>query len=119
MSATLELEDNRLCILCVNGVLKKSELEYIQTDFVRRILPDGPIKLLILLEDFNGWERGPDWGDTEFFFTYRDELEKVAIVGDPRWEAQTLAFTGAGLRKGPVKFFAEAGESAARAWIAE
>ena len=37
----------------------------------------------------------------------------------PRWEADVLAFTGAGLRRGPVKFFPETGESAARAWLAE
>jgi len=30
-----------------------------------------------------------------------------------------LAFTGAGLRKGPVKFFPETAEPEARAWLAQ
>ena len=47
----------------------------------------------------------PATGDTDFFFSHRNDFEKIAVVGNPRWEAQVLAFTGAGLRKGPVKFF--------------
>ena len=54
-----------------------------------------------------------------FFFNDRNDFEKIAVVGDPRWEALVLAFTGAGLRKGPVKFFSETGKSEARAWLAE
>ena len=67
----------------------------------------GPVKLLVLLEDFTGWERGGGWGDTDFFFSHRNDFEKIAVVGNPKWEAQVLAFTGAGLRKGPVRMFSE------------
>jgi hypothetical protein len=52
-------------------------------------------------------------------FSHRIDFEKIAVVGNPRWEAQVLAFTGTGLRKGPVKFFPETGESEARAWLAK
>jgi len=61
----------------------------------------------------------PATGDTDFFFSHRNDFEKIAVVGNPRWEAQVLAFTGAGLRKGPVKFFPETGGSEARAWLSE
>ena len=87
--------------------------------FAKKIAPGGSVKLLILLEGFTGWERGAGWDDTEFFFSHRDDFEKIAVVGNPRFEAEVLAFTGAGLRKGPVKFFPETGESDARAWLAK
>jgi SpoIIAA-like len=118
MSANLEQHDGRLCVLRVEGELKKSELDAAQFEFAAKIAGAGTVKLLVLLEDFTGWERGEEWGDTEFFFSHRDEFEKIAVVGHPRWEAQVLAFTGAGLRKGPVKFFPETGEPEARAWLA-
>ena len=73
----------------------------------------------MLLENFTGWERGERCGDTDFFFSHRNDFEKIAVVGNLRWEAQVLAFTGAGLRKGPVKLFPETGEPEARAWLAE
>ena len=119
MSANLEQYPDRLLVLRVGGELKKSELDAVQSEFVEKIAAAGTVKLLVLLEDFTGWDRNEQWGDTDFFFSHRDEFEKIAVVGQPRWEAQILAFTGAGLRKGPVTFFPETGESEARAWLAE
>src|SRR3982751_3854584 len=118
MSANLEQSHDQLCILRVGGQLKKSELEAAESKFVEIIAGAGAVKLLVLLENFTGWERGEAWGDTTFFFRHRDDFKKIAVVGNPRWEAQVLAFTGAGFRKGPVKFFPETGESEARAWLA-
>jgi hypothetical protein len=43
----------------------------------------------------------------------------IAIVGEPRWEADTLAFAGAGFRSAPVKFFPEGQVAQARAWLAQ
>ena len=119
MSANLEPSDNRFLVLRIGGELKKSELDAAESECVQKIASVGTVKLLVLLENFAGWERGEQWGDTDFFFSHGDDFEKVAVVGDPRWEAQVLAFTGAGMRKGPVKFFPETGEPEARAWLAE
>ena len=119
MSASLEQHPDRLLVLRVGGELKKSELDAVQSDFVEKIAGGESVKLLVLLENFTGWERGEQWGDTDFFFSHRHEFGKIAVVGDPRWEAQVLAFTGAGLRKGPVKMFPETAEAEARAWLAE
>jgi hypothetical protein len=119
MSANLEQDPDQLLVLRVSGELKKSELDAVQSDFVQKIAGPGTVKFLVLLENFTGWERNEAWGDTDFFFSHRNDFEKIAVVGDPRWEAQILAFAGAGLRKGPVKFFPEPAESEARAWLAE
>ncbi len=119
MSAKLEQHPDRLLILHVGGELKKSELDAVQSEFAQKIAGAGPVKLLVLLENFTGWERGEGWGDTDFFFSHRNDFEKIAVVGDLRWEAQVLAFTGAGLRKGPVKMFPETEEARARAWLLE
>lgn len=115
MSAKLEQHPDCLLVLHVGGELKKSELDAVQSEFVEKIAGAGSVKLLVLLENFTGWERSEAWGDTDFFFSHRNDFEKIAVVGDPRWEAQVLAFAGAGLRKGPVKFFPETAESEARA----
>ena len=118
MSAYLEQDPDRLFVLRVGNKLKKPELNAVEAEFVKKSAGAGTIKLLVLLEDFTGWERDEAWGETDFFFSHRNDFEKIAVVGKPRWEAEVLAFTGAGLRKGPVKFFYETGESEARAWLA-
>ena len=119
MSANLEQHDDRLLVLRVGGELKKSELDAVQSESGEKIAGAGTVKLLVLLENFTGWERGEQWADTDFFFSHRNDFEKIGVVGHPRWEAHVLAFTGAGLRKGPVRFFPETGEPEARAWLAE
>jgi hypothetical protein len=111
MSANLEQHAGRLL---VGGELKKSELDTVQSQFAQKIAAIGTVKLLVLLKNFAGWPRRTDWGDTDFFFSHRNDFEKIAVVGRPRWEAQVLAFTGAGLRKGPVKFVPETGGPEAR-----
>lgn len=117
MSANLKQHEARLLVLRVGGELKKSELDAVQSEFAEKIAGSGTVKLLVRLENFTGWERSEAWGDTDFFFSHRNDFEKIAVVGDPRWEAQVLAFTGAGLRKGPVKMFPETAEAEARAWL--
>ena len=51
--------------------------------------------------------------------SYGGEIAKIAIVAEPRWETQALAFAGAGLRKAPVRFFAPNELEQARAWLKE
>jgi len=119
MSAHLEQSADRLCVLRIGGELKKSEFDAVQSELVTKIAGAGPVRLLVLLENFTGWERGAEWGDTDFFFSHGNDLERIAAVGDPRWEAKIMAFAGAAFRKGPVKFFPETGEAEARAWLAE
>jgi SpoIIAA-like len=119
MSAHLEQPENSLLVLRISGELQKSEFDAVQTEYAQKIAGTGPVKLLVFLENFAGWERSEAWGDTDFFFKYRDDFEKIAVVGHPGWEAPMLAFTGASMRKGPVKCFPETGESEARAWLIE
>ena len=63
------------------------------------------VKVLVIVEDFKGRERGADWGDMTFFATHGDQIDKIAIVSEPKWESEILAFAGAGFRRAPVKFF--------------
>jgi hypothetical protein len=118
MSANLEQQSDRLFLLRIRGELKKSELDAVQSGIVEKMTV-RPVQLLVILDGFLGWERNQEWGNMDFFLSHQDDFGKIAVVADPVWEAQALAFTGAGFRKGPVKFFPEANEQEARAWLAE
>jgi hypothetical protein len=119
MSANLEYLHDNSYQLCVTGELKKAELDAVQSEFAQYLADAGAIRLLVLLKNFTGWEKNAAWDDTNFFFSHGDKLEKIAVVGNSRWEAEVLAFMGAGIRKGPVKFFPETAEPDARAWLSE
>jgi hypothetical protein len=57
--------------------------------------------------------------DLDFLFSHSSEISKIAIVSEPRWEALALAFTGAGFRRAPVKFFRPNEQEQAQSWLAE
>lgn len=74
-------------------------------------------RVLVTLEHFGGWEKGGDWDNFDFMFSYGDKIAKIAILGAGAKEAEVKAFTGAGLRPTPVVFFSDSTE--ARAWLLE
>jgi hypothetical protein len=114
MGASIIEQDGNLRVLRVTGLVKKSELDAVQTAIVNQ--PEH-IRLLVIAEGFQGWERGADWGDISFFSTYGDLIDKIAIVAPARWETDLMTFAMTGLRRAPVQFFSEAQLAQARAWV--
>ena len=117
MPASMRHESDNLYRVHISGVLSKTELENAQAVAAKEIKRLGKIKLLFVLEQFQGWERGADWGDVTFFTTYDKHIEKIAIVGEEKWRDHGLAFAGAGIRKAAVRFFPPAEIARARAWL--
>jgi hypothetical protein len=100
--------------------LKRSEFAAEQSALARQIDSGSKPRLLVILEKFEGWERGVDWGnDLDFLFLHSGKISKIAIVAEPRWEALALAFAGAGVRRAPVNFFPPNELEQARSWLAE
>ena len=63
------------------------------------VFASGKVKALIQLEDFAGWEPGEQWGDVSFFFRHDRDIEKIAVVGEPRWRDEMLMFLFADYRR--------------------
>jgi hypothetical protein len=119
MPANIQLEPNNVYVVRFSGVLKRSEFGGTQTAAASAIDAGAKPRILAILENFEGWEKGADWNDLDFMLTHGNEIAKIAIVGEPRWEVQALAFAGAGFRSAPVKFFPPSQLTAARAWVEE
>jgi hypothetical protein len=120
MGLTVEQEAG-VWVLRISGLLRKSELDQLQAAAAKELKTGATAKLLIVAEDFEGWERGADWGDLAFFLEHGNQIEKIAIVSDAKWKSEWLAFSGAGFRRAPVKYFptGHADQLAqARAWLA-
>ena len=98
-------EANDISELRISGVLKQDEFAAAQAELARKIDAGAKPRLLIIGENFEGWERGADWNDLDFMISHGGKISKIAIVAEPRWETLALAFAGAGIRRAPVKFF--------------
>ena len=119
MPLEMKYEPDGICVLRISGILKRSEFGAEQSGLAGKIDIGLKPRLLVILDNFGGWERGADWNDLDFLFSYSDMIAKIAIVAEPRWEALALAFAGAGVRRAPVKFFPPNELEQARSWLAE
>lgn len=116
MPATLEHEGDNVFRVNASGTLRKAELDAVQGG-VAPALARGKVRLLIVLEEFQGWERGADWNDVRFYERHGQNVERIAIVGDEKWRADAQVFLLAGLRAAPVRYFAAGELEQARGWL--
>jgi len=117
MGVTIQQEEGNLRVLRITGLLRKSEMDAALEAEAKKWKPETKVKVLVMVEDFKGWERGADWGDVTFLVGHDHQIDKIAIVADPKWEIETLTFAGAGFWQGQVKFFSVNQLAQARAWL--
>jgi hypothetical protein len=74
----------------------------------------GKVRLLCYMDDkFTGVEAGAILDDAKFFLPHKDDFEKMAIVGGPKWVGLIMKLF-VPLMKGNVKIFS--GEQLSKAW---
>jgi hypothetical protein len=117
MGANIHQEVDGTAVVVINGLLRKAEMDALQATAVEVFRSINNVRVLVLLEDFEGWEVNVEWDDMSFFLQYGEHIERMAIVGNPEWEAQMLSFTGAGFRQAPVRFFLPHERDQGRAWL--
>lgn len=118
MPITLNYDKARqLCEIHVSGVLRHEELTANQEQLAPYIEAGDEPRILVVVGDFQGWERGGDWNNLDFMFSHGTKIAKIAFVGDKSWEDQLKMFVGAGFRSAPVGYFETAHIDVARAWL--
>jgi len=65
----------------------------------------GPVRALIDLTGFEGWTAHAAWDDFTFGLRHRPDFERIALVGDQRWEPLAARMANA-LLPGEVRHFA-------------
>ncbi len=100
----------------LTGKLTKEFYEELVPAVDAQIKQSGKLRILVLMHDFHGWTAGALWEDIKFDFKHGKDIERLAIVGESKWEQGMAAFckpfTGA-----TVKYFDQAEVEAARQWV--
>lgn len=65
----------------------------------------GPIRLLVDLTAFEGWTAHAAWDDFTFGLRHRRDFERIALVGDKKWEGLAARMARA-VMKAEVRRFA-------------
>jgi SpoIIAA-like len=119
MSIALQHERENLYRVEMSGKLRKQEFERCEVELADAMKRVGPVRLLFVLKDFDGWENQAAWNDLTFYVKHGGQIERIAIVADERWRNQALLFAAAGLRRAPVEFFSHDHLAQARTWLSE
>lgn len=117
MAISLEHEQGNVYRVDMSGVLKRPDLDWCQGRLAGEMGRVGPVRLLFVLDAFEGWDPEAKWNDLSFYIAHGDAIERIAIVGPERFRDVALMFAGADLRKAPVEFFGDGAEANARAWL--
>ncbi|MEP6822348.1 MAG: STAS/SEC14 domain-containing protein [Chthoniobacterales bacterium] len=75
----------------------------------------GSMRMLMLMEDFSGWEAGA-WDDLRFEVTHASQVERVAMVGEKTWQKWMIKI-GSAFASDHVKYFDHAQLAEAERWV--
>jgi hypothetical protein len=99
-----------------SGKLDESDYAGITRQVNEAIAAHGKVRLLVHFRDFSGWTPGGFWRDFRFSREHSESVDRFAVVGEESWQ-QALTELAKPLVKAEVRYFREADEDAAWAWV--
>ncbi len=79
--------DGRYVAVKAIGTLNDSDYNAFLPILLELIRHHGPIRLFVDLTEFDGWTSHALWDDFTFGVRHAQDFERIALVGDARWEA--------------------------------
>lgn len=102
--------------VAVTGKLSREDyLEFVPV-VEEQIKNHGKIRILVILNDFDGWSVGATWEDIKFDAKHFNDIEKLALVGDKAWEKGMAVFCRP-FTTADVRYFDLDNLQKAREWI--
>lgn len=115
----LEVEEKRqgrIIEVQVTGKLEKKDYEEFVPEVERRIKEHGKLRILFHMRDFHGWTAGALWEDLKFDVKHFNDIERVAFVGERKWE-QGMAIFCKPFTTARIRYFDQSRLEEAREWI--
>lgn len=100
----------------VSGKLTKSDYERFAPEVEELIRNRGKLRVLVVMRDFHGWEAGALWEDIKFDIKHFSDIERLALVGDKKWEQGMAAFCKP-FTTAKVRYFPTDALDNARTWV--
>jgi CheY-like chemotaxis protein len=82
------------------------------------IAKEGKARILAQFHDFHGWDALALWDDIKFSTTHCTKIERIALVGEKKWE-KWMAAVCKPFTMAKIRYFDTAEIVAAREWLAE
>lgn len=100
----------------VQGKLEKEDYKAFEPEVERLLKQHGKIRILFVMDHFEGWTAGALWEDIGFDFKHFNDIEKLVLVGDKQWEKGMAVFCKP-FTTAEVRYFDRGELDQARDWI--
>ena len=111
-----EKNGGRVPEVLVTGKLAHSDYQQFVPAFERLVKQHGKIRVLFEMADFHGWEAAALWDDVKFDLKHFADIERLAMVGDKKWEKGMSVFCRP-FTTATIRYFDRAAIQEARAWL--
>ena len=108
--------DSNLLTVKASGKLTKEDYDDFVPEVDKLIKRHGKIRVLFEMEDFHGWEAAALWQDTKFDLQHFSDIERIAFVGDKKWEMGMALFCKP-FTTAEIRFFSLEEYDQALAWV--
>ena len=112
-----ELGGGRILEVRATGKLAASDYVELGPTFERLHQEHGKLRVLFELHDFHGWTASGLWEDVKFEEKHFSDIERIAIVGDKKWQ-QGMATFCKPFTTAQIRFFKPDQAEGAREWLA-
>jgi hypothetical protein len=113
-----ELNDGKQLEVHVTEKLVAADYKSFVPEFERLIEKHGKLDVLFEMNDFHGWTAGALWEDTKFALHHFNDIERLAVVGERKWQKDLATFSKP-FTKATVRYFDHTEAFKARKWFDE
>ncbi|MGI8955360.1 MAG: STAS/SEC14 domain-containing protein [Chthoniobacterales bacterium] len=117
MHEITEAEGNLVRVV-VSGKLTQEDYDALIPAWEQTIARHGSMRMLLVMENFAGWEPHAAWDDFRFNTTHADKVEKVAAVGEEAWQKWIMKL-GSFFVRDDVRYFDSSQLAEAERWVRE
>jgi len=116
MIEQLQTDSKKIVAFKLSGKLHDEDYKVFVPAVEAAVASQGKVRLLAQFEDFQGWDAHAAWDDFKFGVKHYADFERLAFIGDNKWEEWMARlckpFTQAG-----VKYFDADQAEAAWVWV--
>jgi hypothetical protein len=102
----------------LSGKLHDEDYKHFVPAVDAAVAKHGKVRLLAQFHDFHGWDLHALWDDIKFSTTHCTKIDRIALVGEKKWE-EWMAKVCKPFTMAKVRYFDAAQLDAAKAWLAE
>ena len=109
-------QSGSLVVISAHGTVSAEDYRTLAPRLESIIERQGPVRLLMEMHDFHGWDLLGLWNEILFEVDHACDVERVAVIGDHAWEAFAAKLSGL-LTGTSVRYFDRHDADSARGWI--